>query len=99
VSKTLIICATVMFLGLVSAFVLLTVRGIDTTTLTAFVLLLVSNVVPNIAAFIKAHQINKKMDTVVEHTNGPIAETVQSIKDMRAEIHSMVDTTDNEGKA
>jgi hypothetical protein len=86
-----------MFLALVSAFVVLSVQGIDTTTLTAFILFLITTAIPNVASLLKSHQINKKMDAVVEHTNGPIAETVQRIKTLSAEVHSMVDT-DNEGK-
>lgn len=90
-TKTVIICSTLAFAVLVTAFVVLSLHGVDTTTLTAFLLFLVMNALPAIGSFVKTHQIGKKVDTVVEHTNGPISETVQSIKDMRAEIHSMTE--------
>lgn len=53
-----------MFMFLVTAFVVLSVRGIDTTTLSAFVVFVVMNTIPAVAALTKSHQLGKKMDSV-----------------------------------
>lgn len=85
-TKTFVICATLAFAVVVAAFVVLALNGIDTTSLTAFIVFLAVNTVPAVGAFVKSHQIEKKVDTVVEHTNGPIAETVERIKHLEDRI-------------
>lgn len=97
VSKTIVVCCTLVFACLIAAFVLLSFRGIDTTPLLAFVVAITVNTIPAILAMVKSYQTDKKVDSValdvaqvVEHTNGPIAETVQSVKDMREDLNAVL---------
>lgn len=96
-SRTIIVCCTFIFACLIAAFVMLSFRGVDTTPLLAFVVAITVNTIPAILAMVKSYQTDKKVDnvaadvaTVVEHTNGPIAETVQSVRGMRDDLNAVL---------
>lgn len=81
-SKTVIICFTVAFVVAVVAFVVLSLLRIDTASLGSFLVFIVANSVPTIATYVKLHHVNNKVDTVVEHTNGPLTETVELVREI-----------------
>jgi hypothetical protein len=85
VSTSTIIAITVGFIVAVAAYVVLSLSGVDTGNLGPFLVLLISNALTAVAGYVKSHKIEQKIDTVVEHTNGPISETVERIKNI--EVH------------
>lgn len=54
--KTIIICATVAFVAVLSAFVFLSYKGLDTTSLITFSLGLMAALVPGIGSYVKSHE-------------------------------------------
>lgn len=96
-SKTVILCCTLVFMCLIAAFVTLSLKGVDTTPLLAFTVAIIVNAVPAVIAMVKSLQTDRKVDCVaadvaqvVEHTNGPIAETVRSVQGMRDDLNQVL---------
>lgn len=85
-STASIIAVTVGFVTVIVAYVVLSLSGVDTGNLAPFLVLLIGNVLSAIATHVKSNKIEQKVDAVVEHTNGPIAETVQRIKTIEEHI-------------
>lgn len=85
-SKTIVICATVAFVVVISAFVFLSYRHIDTTSLVTFALGLASGVAPNIASYVKTHNMAKTVNEVKEQTNGPLTHRLDQIDAKMLEI-------------
>lgn len=79
VSKTIVICATVAFTVVIAAFVFLSYRHIDTTSLITFALGLASGIGPNIASYVKTHNMAKAVDEVREQTNGPLTRRLDAL--------------------
>lgn len=86
VTKTIVICATVAFTVVIAAFVFLSYRHIDTTSLVTFALGLMSGVAPNIASFVKTHNMAKDVAQVKEQTNGPLTKALSDLKSTVQEI-------------
>lgn len=91
VSKTIVVCATVAFVVVIAAFTFLSFRHIDTTSLVTFALGLASGVAPNIASYVKTHNMAKTVEEVKEQTNGPLTRRLDALDSKLLEIQSTQD--------
>lgn len=89
VSKTIVICVTVAFTVVMAAFVFLTYRHIDTTSLITFVLGLATGVGPNIASYVKTHNLAKDVTVVKEQTNGPLTQGLAQIEELKQAVEEI----------
>lgn len=90
-SKTIVICATVAFTVVIAAFVFLSYRHIDTTSLVTFALGLLSATVPNVANYVKTHNVAKSVEEVREQTNGPLTRGLEQISELRDKVQEIQD--------
>jgi len=91
----------VAFLGVLAAFVILTLSGKDTGALVLFAGGAATSLVPQMITMLKAHNaeqgvkiLNTDMQEVKQRTNGPLTE----IGDKVQEIVTRMDANDKEGK-
>lgn len=97
-SKTIVICATVAFVVVIAAFVFLSYRHIDTTSLVTFALGLASGVAPNLASYFKTHSLQKDVNVVMEQTNGPLTQGLKEIKELKETIQQIQDHQNGDAK-
>lgn len=97
-SKTIVICATVAFTVVIAAFVFLSYRHIDTTSLVTFALGLMSGVAPNIASYLKTHSLAKDVNVVKEQTNGPLTQGLKEISELKETIREIQDLQRGSGE-
>lgn len=95
-SKTIVICATVAFVALVGAFVVLTYAGKDTASLVTFAMGIAAAVVPAMAGYLKSSQTQKTVEHVAEsvevvkdQTNGPMTAAIKQMTNVAEEIREM----------
>ena len=91
VSKTVVICATIAFVVVIGAFVFLTTRHIDTTSLVSFAVGLASGVVPNMASYFKTHSLQQDVNVVKDQTNGPLTQGLKEISELKETIRQIQD--------
>lgn len=96
-SKTVVICATIAFVVVIGAFVFLTYRHIDTTSLVTFALGLASGVAPNMASYFKTHSLQQDVNVVKEQTNGPLTQGLKEIKELKETIQQIQDVQNGGG--
>lgn len=97
-SKTIVICATVAFVVVIAAFVFLSYRHIDTTSLITFALGLASGVAPNLASYVKTHNLQKDVNVVMEQTNGPLTAGLKQIQELKKTVEEIQNHQNGEGR-
>lgn len=69
-----IVCLAVCFLATVTAFVVLTFAGKDTTAFVMFVGGAAASLVPSMLTLLKTHQTQNDVAIIKDQTNGPLTE-------------------------
>lgn len=90
-SKTIVVCATIAFAIVMCAFVVLSLKHVDTAPLVTFAIGLASGVAPGLASYFKSHEAQKNVAEVAadvqivkDQTNGPLTKAISNIDDLKS---------------